>query len=126
MIGADQEAQLGLFARLLVHEAEEVAPSTPRRPQSLDERFEAWLAQNGEAYSALRQAALDAYRAGARRLSIAKLAEELRADFSVATTGSPWRVNNSFRAPLARRIMEDEPSLLGVFELRHRRSGGGA
>lgn len=93
-----------------------------RRSLSLDERFEAWLADNGHVYTAVRRAALAAVRAGTTRLSIAKIIEELRADRSVATTGDSWKLNNSFRAPLARRLMDAEPEFEGHFEIRVRKS----
>lgn len=93
------------------------AGSNPARG-TLEERFAEFHAANPHVYTRLRDAALAQARGGAPRLSIAKLAEELRADHRVKTGGDDFKINNSFRAPYARLLMEREPLLRGRFETR--------
>jgi hypothetical protein len=90
------------------------------RALSLDERFDAFHAANPHVFERLRRAALLAVSCGVERLSVAKLAEDLRADPTVATSGDEFKVNNSFRAPYARLLMASDARLAGKFETRGR------
>ena len=101
----------------------DVARAPARRPRalSLDERFDAFHAANPHVFERLRRAALLAVSCGVERLSVAKLAEDLRADPTVATSGDEFKVNNSFRAPFARLLMASDARLAGKFEVRGRK-----
>lgn len=116
-------SQLGLtFHAAVPARATPPAPA-PRTAASLDDRFARWAEDNAHAIASIRAAALAERAAGATRLSIAKLAEELRADPRIATVGGEWKINNSYRAPLARLLMDQEPALRGCFEVRARKAG---
>lgn len=59
---------------------------------------------------------------GYRRWGIASIWESIRYDRAVALKGvDGWKLNNSFRAPMARRVMERYPDLRGFFETRIQR-----
>jgi hypothetical protein len=93
-----------------------VAPLTP-----LEQRFKAFHEQNPAIYRRLEMRAVHESNQGASRLSIAKLAEQLRADVTVQTVGDEFKINNSFRALYARLLIHRNPELNGKFEVRERR-----
>lgn len=95
-------------------------------PQSeLERRFVVFDRANPRVYAALERLALKEVAGGAKRLGIAKLAEQLRADPDVSTQGDAWKINNSFRALYARLLIHRHPILDGIIECRGRREKGG-
>lgn len=93
-----------------------IAPMTP-----LEERFRAFHADNPHIYRELERVALAELTRGAARLSIAKMAEQLRADYGTSSIGDPFKINNSYRAYYARLLIHRHPELDGKFELREPR-----
>jgi len=86
---------------------------------NIAERFEVFHKANPHVYQGLRTIALALNRAGFKRYSMKAIYERLR--FAVIEThGEPWKLNNDFTALYARKLMEDEPELVGFFELRER------
>src|SRR4051812_35558197 len=101
-------------------------PSWYLAPQSdLERRFVMFDRANPRVYAALERLVLKEVAAGAKRLGIAKLAEQLRADPDIATQGDAWKINNSYRALYARLLIHRHPELDGVMECRERREKGG-
>ena len=49
-----------------------------------------------------------------------KAAFEVMRYEKLTTTGEVWKLNNSFTAPYARLVMDQEPDLTGFFEVRDR------
>lgn len=95
----------------------------PQRRPSIEERFLLFHAQHPEVFELLRALALEAVRAGRKRLGIAALWERMRWEYDLkAKDGDGFKGNNSFRALYARALMATEPMLAGVFELRERRT----
>jgi hypothetical protein len=90
----------------------------------LDERFEEFHLANPLVYTALRALALKLLASGVRRYGIAGLFEVLRYEHVLRTRGEEFKLNNSFRAFYARRLMEREPRLDGFFETRTQRYEG--
>lgn len=86
-----------------------------------DERAEAFDRENPHVMEALRTIALRSVNAGRRRLSINECFEVFRHEHGIRTRGDEFKINNSFRAWYARRLMESTPKLAGMFEIR----GGG-
>lgn len=82
------------------------------------DRFAVYHAANPQVYNKLREYALQYVRSGRRRLSINMLFELVRWFTEVETRGSSFKLDNSFRAPYARLLMENEPELLGRFKTR--------
>lgn len=92
------------------------APTMPAGA-TLAERFEAFHAENPHVYTALKRRALALKDRGVKHYGIAALFEVLRFS-ALVTTGEEWKLNNSYRAFFARRLMADVPELEGFFETR--------
>jgi len=76
-----------------------------------------------EVYSRLVRLSHDWVAAGHARLGIATLFERLRWEWHFAGEDADgFKLNNNFRALYARKIMEENPSLDGLFLLRERRA----
>lgn len=89
-------------------------------PQTdLEKAFKAFHEANPHVYTRLEERAIR--DAGSNRLSISKLAEQLRADIGTSTVGDAFKINNSYRALYARLLIHRNPVLDGKFELRVRR-----
>lgn len=106
----------------------DVVPPTSREPawlvaplSDLEKRFAAFHAENPHIYRELETRATREHERGSARLSIAKLAEQLRADYAVSSAGDAYKINNSYRALYARLLVHRHPALAGKFELRERR-----
>lgn len=89
---------------------------------TLQDRFDDWLAtDDGQAvYEYVRERALALRRRGWRHFGIAAIWESARYDHAlrVGPDAEGWKVNNTWRSRLARRLMEDEPELAGFFSTR--------
>lgn len=83
-----------------------------------EQEFATYHADNPHIYVKLREYALEAKRAGRKRLSINLLFERLRWYTTVETQGDEFKLNNNWRAYYARLLMTQEPQLAGMFETR--------
>ena len=81
--------------------------------RTITEQFNAFDANNLHVHRALERLA-----AGATRVSLKDLFEDLRRQLPYGVAG----LNNNFTALYARRLIEDHPHWAGVFELRRRRA----
>lgn len=111
--GESMASQPDLFAD--VYQSE---PAAAAGPPSIDERFATFHAENPDIYAALRELALAGRRRGLQRLGMKSLFEVVRWNRSLETSGEPWKLNNSYTSRYARLLMENEPTLAGIFELR--------
>jgi hypothetical protein len=84
--------------------------------------FAAYDAENPQVYQTLRRFALEAKRAGVTHLGIAALYERVRWFTAVEAQGDGFKVNNTWRAFYARKLMAEEPELAGFFETRKSRA----
>lgn len=107
--------QLGLFD---VRPPLVSLPDQGEVEDATDARFRAFHAENPEVYRELRDLALAAVRSGRRRVGMKQLFEVLRWNRGLVTTGDEFRLNNNYTSRYARLLMEQEPSLTGVFETR--------
>jgi hypothetical protein len=104
-------AQLELpIADLVVPEYEATA--------SLAERFAAFHAANPHVADALERLAEQWLAAGNRKVGMKSLAERLRWEAGIRTTGSAWRINNSHVAFYARLLIERRPEWADCIETR--------
>lgn len=94
------------------------------RGQTLEERFEMFNAANPHVYAELKRMALAAQARGVRHYGIAALFEVMRFS-ALMTTGEEFKLNNSYRAFFARKLMADVPALEGFFETRVSVADGG-
>lgn len=93
-------------------------PDLPREATLL-ERAEAFDAANPAVYELLKQLALDLVHRGHDRIGIGMLFEVVRWQHAMRTSDdSGYKVNNSYRAFYARKLMDQEAELQGVFETR--------
>lgn len=97
--------------------AEDVWPKDP-----IQEKFEAFHAENPGVYAELVKLALRVRGAGRARYGIATLFEVMRYRRDIQTSGDVFKLNNNFRALYARKIMEENPELDGLFATRTRTS----
>lgn len=125
MRAAAQPGQLDLLAQPRGRAVRpRAAARAAREAASTEERFEAWLASDPHVYRAIKRLALAELRAGARRIGVKRLAEQLRADPAIRAASSstqPFVIDNSFTALVARRLVEECPELEPVIEIRRRR-----
>lgn len=85
---------------------------------SLPERFELFHAANPAVFRELARLAIERRRAGITQGRIKALFEILRDRYELTTRGERWKLNNSYTAFYARRLMETVPELRGWFETR--------
>ncbi|MET8503127.1 MULTISPECIES: hypothetical protein [unclassified Streptomyces] len=92
--------------------------SNPARGRTITEQFHAFDAHNPHVYRALERLAARRLAAGATRVGVKDLFEDLRRQLPHGVAG----LNNNFTALYARRLVEDHPRWAGAFELRRRRA----
>lgn len=87
----------------------------------IEREFNEFHAQHPEVYTQLVQLARTWKKNGTAKLGIATLFEVLRwnSHLNPDKTGG-YKLNNNYRALYARKIMQREPDLDGLFELRER------
>lgn len=86
---------------------------------TLGDRFAIWSEANPDVEAAVVRLARNLRDDfGIASCSIALLWERLRWLHRLATRGDGYKLNNSFRAHMARRIMDHHPDLVGFFETR--------
>ena len=98
----------------------ELFPNLPGEGDTIEARFADFHRKNPHVYRNLRRMALDDLARGRRR-GMKALFESLRtayAEAGIDTTGSKYRLNNSFTSHYARLLVRHEPRLAGHFGLR--------
>jgi hypothetical protein len=83
-------------------------------------RASAFHEENPDVYLLLVRYAREAVRAGVGRVGIELLWNRMRWDKTVITNDSEFKLNQNYKAWYARRIMERESDLRGLFETRSR------
>lgn len=95
----------------------------PDLPSRVERRFAEWIASD-DGSRVVREVVERARRLlarGHRHFGIAALWEAMRYDAAVAVSCGERKLDNSFRAPLARRVMQEHPDLADVFRTRKQR-----
>lgn len=89
-------------------------------PGSIQEAFERFHADNRWVYDALRALALDLVDRGRTKVGIGMCFEVLRWQHTRSTSDptSEFKLNNNLRSRYARLLMDNEPALAGVFDVR--------
>lgn len=91
--------------------------------KSIDERFRDFHAANPDVYDGLVRLARAGKARGAKKLGIEQLYAVLRWETFMRTSrDSGFKLNDHFTSRYARLIMEQEPDLAGIFEIRRLRS----
>lgn len=87
-------------------------------PVTLEGRFQKFHRQNPEVYQRLLEMARELKDFGHKKIGIQMLFEVLRWETMMQTTGDKYKINNSYASRYARLIMDQEPDLEGIFEVR--------
>lgn len=88
---------------------------------SISEDFQIFHEHNRGVYDFIVRQARSLKDIGHRKVGIGMLWEVLRWS-RMQTTGEDYKLNNNFRSRYARLIMEQEPDLRGIFDIRELRS----
>ena len=88
----------------------------------LDTEFWEFHVNNPAVYDELVKLSRQARRRGRARIGIKMLFEVVRWQRILSTTDPDWKLNNNYHSRYARLIMEQEPDLADMFELRELRS----
>lgn len=107
----------------LIEAAAESVRECPRGPStryaSIDERFALFNSHHPEVYAELVRMARAKVAQGRRRISVKGLCEALReSDRFASVTDGEFKINNSYTSRYARMMVEREPDLADVIELR--------
>jgi hypothetical protein len=95
-------------------------PKCGTRP-SIADRFASWALANRHVLDEMLRIARRQLESGAEYISTKALWEACRVSLGADREGG-YRLNNDFTAPAARWLLEQEPRLVGVIELRQRRA----
>lgn len=87
-------------------------------PKTIQERFEAFHEENPHVYTELLNLARQAHDRGRRKFSISMLFEVCRWNRMLQTTGKPFKLSNDYRSRYARKLMDENPDLDNLFNLR--------
>lgn len=93
---------------------------------TVEEKFEVFHAANPHVYRLYKQFALQAFKAGATKISSKLIIERIRWEAAIATTGAGWHIergkpfliDNRFTAWYARKFIKDFPAAAARLELR--------
>lgn len=87
---------------------------------SIEANFDLFHQANPFVYRSLVKLARDLHRRGHRKVGMKMLFEVLRWQWSMATAdpASEFKLNNNYTSRYARLIMDNEPDLAGIFEVR--------
>lgn len=86
--------------------------------ETLAAKADKWMDANPSAMALFRRFATEALNAG-RRIGIGAITERVRWECAVQTRGSDgFKINNSFRAYIARRLIAETPALAAIIETR--------
>lgn len=91
---------------------------------SIQERFEEYHRLNPQVYESYVRLARELAARGRTKIGIGMLTEILRWEFYLTTEDptSDFAISNDYRSRYARMIMEENPDLRGIFDLRPLRS----
>lgn len=95
------------------------------RQRSIEERFNEWLRTplGLRVFAECLRRARSARDAGVRRLGMRCIWESVRFDFTVqGRDRDGWKCNDHYHSRMARLLMEQDPSLEGLFETRELRA----
>lgn len=86
-------------------------------PKDLRHETDAWLKLNPQAWELFQRFALEKMNQG-KKFGIGALTERVRWDCPINTEGDEFKINNNFRAYIARKLLETYPQLGNYLETR--------
>ena len=84
----------------------------PKRRVLVSSNFAEYHEANPHIYLEFEKRALALAAAGATRIAVAKLREEIRADMAIQTLSDEYKLSNSFTPDYARMLVEAHPGTL--------------
>jgi len=81
------------------------------------EKAERWVKANPVGWEAFKRFALEAKQSGHEKISIAMVRERVRWEVFFIRKET-FKISNSYSPILARMLMDDNPDLAGLFELK--------
>lgn len=84
---------------------------------TLAAKADKWMDANPSAMALFRRFAAEALLAG-RRIGIGAIAERVRWECAVQTSGDTFKINNNHSAYIARRLIAEMPALASIIETR--------
>lgn len=87
------------------------------RPNNLRQKTEDWLKLNPQAWELFKRFALEKMQQG-KKFGIGALTERVRWECPINTEGDEFKVNNSYRSWIARRLLEEYPGMAKFIETR--------
>lgn len=81
------------------------------------QQTEDWINNNPQAYQLFKQFA-EQMRQKQRRFGIGQLTERVRWEMSFTYDKKDFKVNNNYRAYIARRLIKEDPRLTSYIEMR--------
>jgi hypothetical protein len=87
-----------------------------------ERKFQKFHQENPQVYRELAELARQAKRRGRRKIGIKMLFEVVRWNRFLQTTDKEFKLNNNLHSRYARLLMEREPELRGIFNLRELKS----
>lgn len=109
--------QYSVFAEVMQSVIDRAKPAPAHTTKlTIQEHFTRFHQANPHVYELLVSLAWTERNNGAKRLSIAKLWENIRKQ--IETTGRDFKLNNNFRSRYVRLIEDNEPGLRGLFRKR--------
>jgi hypothetical protein len=84
----------------------------------LKQKFDEWNKENPEVYALFKRFSFEAISKGHKRLSAWMIANRIRWETTIATTGNDYKISNDFIALFARKFMEDYPEHEGFFKTK--------
>ena len=88
----------------------------------MERRFREFHRDNPEVYDELMVLVRQAIARGRKKIGIKMLWEVVRWNRFLRTTDEKYKLNNNYHSRFARLIMEKEPGLQGIFEIRELKS----
>jgi len=98
------------------------AATEPARPveQTIEERFTAFDQANPHVFAEMLRLARARLARGEKRIGVKALWEELRSWLQVTGAGD-YKLNNTYTALYSRKLIESDPTLAHVIEVRRRK-----
>lgn len=86
--------------------------------RNITTQFEKFHKENPHVYTELLALSRQAHDRGRRKIGIGMLFEVLRWNRLITTTDTKFKLNNNYRSRYARLLMDINPELEGLFEVR--------
>ena len=111
-ISMSRTDQFALFDSILQSNAPESSELT------LEDRFRKFDSENPQVYEAFQGIASQLLARGRKQHGARAILERVRWDFSLATTGDEFKINNNYVAFYARKLIAQDSRFVNFFALR--------